>query len=940
MASSDSRQKTFLEFDQRPSPAAPPRPDRPLQAPAAEDGAVYVIDAHSLIYQVYFAVGQMTSPTGQPVNAVFGFMRDILDIIEKRKPGYLVCTFDRSEITFRNELFAGYKAHRDPMPDDLRSQIPLIQDLLRSLDIPVMDIANFEADDIMATIAGEVDARGGRCFLVTTDKDCRQLITDNVKLYNIRKNRVYDETALLNDWGIRPDQVVDFQAMVGDSVDNVPGIPSIGPKTARKFLEEFGSLEGLIAGVDRLKSLKQREKIVANVDVARLSRDLVRLDNQVPLETDWEQARIGNFDVEQALELCNELGFRSLATRISGLPAARAPETWETDYRLLVDPDELRELVEHLKSLAWFSIDTETTDANPVAAELVGFSFAWQTGSACYVPVSAPPGQPQMDRPTALEIIRPLLEDPQTGKIGQNLKYDLIVLRNAGINLAGPLFDTMVADYLLDPGQRNHGIDDLALRYFNHRNIRIRELTGSGAGQRLMNEVDVNRVCDYAAEDADVPFRLFAVLRERLQQAGLVELFETLEMPLVRVLAEMEFTGIRVDTGLLETLSGKFGKQIELLEQQIHELAGEPFNIDSPRQLATILFDRLGLPVIRKTATGRSTAVEVLETLAEQHELPARIIEYRQFAKLRSTYTDALIRLINQDTGRVHTSFMQDVAATGRLSSKDPNLQNIPIRTETGREIRTAFVPDPPDWTLLSADYSQIELRMLAHFSEDPTLGDAFREGRDIHAAVAADINGVAMDDVTPDQRRAAKGVNFGIIYGQTAFGLARALGIDKEQAAEFIDAYFARYPRVEEFTRQVLADAHRDGYVTTILGRRRRIEGVRDPDQLRSLRFPNFPERTAVNTVIQGSAADLIKLAMIHLQQQIAGQGLLARLLLQIHDELVFEVEPSKTGEFAEIVAREMVSAVPLRVPLQVDVEIGKNWGNTRPIDFPLPRD
>ncbi len=945
MAKQVSRQKTLPLFDEigarKPNAqpeTVPSNAKRP--APHAEKGVAYVIDSHALIYQVFFAVGPMNSPAGQPVNAVFGFLRDILDIIEKRQPTWLICTFDRSEVTFRNEMFDDYKANRDPMPDDLRCQIPVIQEMLHALNIPVMDIANFEADDIMATIARELNERGDKCFLVTSDKDCRQLITENVKLYNIRKNQVYDEVALLNDWGIRPDQVVDFQAMVGDSVDNVPGIPSIGPKTAQKFLEEFGSLDGLLANVDKLKSEKQRATITNNMELARLSRDLVRLDDRVPIETNWDKARIGDIDLDRSLEMCNQLGFRTFAQRISDLPVVRGPEKWKTNYFMVAEPAELRKLVDKLIHLPCISVDTETTGTNPRAADLVGFSISWETGTACYVPVSSPAGQPFIDIKEAVAIIRPLLENPAIKKIGQNLKYDMSVLRKVGIELAGPLFDTMVADYLLDSGQRNHGIDDLARRYFNHQNTSISELIGTGKNQRLMNEVHVDLVTNYAAEDADIPFRLYPILSQRLTEAGLERLYYDVEMPLVNVLADMEYTGIRVDINVLKRLSKTFAVQIDALQLQIYELAGERFNIDSPQQLATILFDRLKLPVVKKTATARSTAVDVLEELAEHHELPRQIIEYRQFAKLKSTYTDALVRLVNNETQRVHTSFMQDVASTGRLSSKDPNLQNIPIRTATGREIREAFVPDPPEWQLMSADYSQIELRMLAHFTNDEALISAFRSGLDIHASVAAEINGVPIEKVTSEMRRAAKSVNFGIIYGQTPFGLARAIGISKEEANDFIEAYFARYPAVEVFTRSVLTTAFQQGSVSTIFGRQRRIEGVRDPEKLNSLRFLNFSERTAVNSVIQGSAADLIKLAMINVHKRIRKEAVRARLLLQIHDELVLEFDPRELDAVGRLVREEMSNAVELRVPIQVDVEIGPNWSETHPIDFPASGD
>ncbi len=938
----NSRQKTFFDTDPPEQPSEKPQSVPPSPAPEQplDESTVYVIDAHSLIYQVFFAMGEMTSPTGQPVNAVYGFVRDMLDIIEKKKPGHLICTFDQGSVTFRNEMYAEYKAHRDPMPDDLRSQIPLIQKMLHALGIPVLGVDNFEADDLMATLARKIEERGGRCYLVTNDKDCRQLITGRVKLFNIRKNRVYDETSLMNDWGIRPNQVVDFQAMVGDSADNVPGLPSVGPKTAQKYLDQFGSLDGLLNGVDQLKSQKQQEKIRANVELARLSRDLVRLDDQVPMEIDWERAQIGNIDVQAAVDLCDQFGFRSLAKRIGEMPIAQAPESWETDYRLVKDLEELAELVQELEQMPRFAIDTETTSTKPRQAELVGFSVAWGIGQAAYVPVMAPAGQICLDGEQALNLMRPLLENPSIEKIGQNLKYDMIVLRQLDVELQGPLFDTMVADYLLDAGQRNHGIDDLARRYLNHRTIKIKELIGTGKNQRKMNEVDVELVAPYAAEDADIPFRLYEILRERLDKAELLDLFHDVEMPLVRVLAEMEFNGIRLDVPVLERLSEQFSEAITQLQSEIYQIAGEEFNIDSPQQLAGVLFDKLELPVVKKTATGRSTAVDVLETLAEQHELPQKIIGYRQFAKLRSTYTDALLSLINPKTKRVHTSFMQDVAATGRLSSQDPNLQNIPIRTDAGRQIRQAFVADPENWTLLSADYSQIELRMLAHFTQDENLLNSFTSGHDIHAAVAAEIHDVDLSEVTKEMRRAAKAVNFGIIYGQTPFGLGKAIGVSKEEASEFIDNYFARYPSVRAFTDGILATAHRDGHVTTILGRRRRIEGVRNPENIKNHRFLTFPERTAINTVIQGSAADLIKLAMLKVHQQVQSSELPMRLLLQIHDELVFEFDPQHKDSILPLVSDCMTSAVELQVPIQVDMEIGNCWGGTQPIDFAVNPD
>ena len=899
--------------------------------PTIEGESVFVIDAFSLIYQVFYAVGDMTSPVGQPVNAVFGFLRDILDIIEKKQPRYIICAFDMSENTFRNDMYDQYKANRDPMPDDLRSQIPLIQKLLEAMSIPVLQHPNFEADDVMATVARVVDEEKGSCFLVTSDKDCRQLITDHVKIYNIRKNLIYNEANLEKDWGIRPNQVVDFQAMVGDAVDNVPGLPSIGPKTAKKFLDEFDSLDGLLDNLEQLKSKKQQEKVRDNRSLALLSRDLVRLDNQVPIEIDWSEAQVGDIDRERCMELCGELGFRTLGQRVNGLPVVnRTRAVWETDYQLVSDLPQLTALVERLMSVERLALDTETTSISPRHAQLVGISLAWEEGKAAYVPVRAPAGQPQLDLEQVVQTLRPLLENPNIEKVGQNLKYDLIVLRAVGLEVKGDLFDTMVSDFLLDAGRRGHGMDDLANRYLNHETVKIKELIGTGKKQIRMDQVDVALVTDYACEDVDVPFRLYPLLKERLRAEQLESLYDDLEMPLIRVLADMEYTGIAVEAQTLEDLSLEFASEIENLKESIFELAGERFNLDSPQQLATVLFDQLELPVVKKTATGRSTAAEVLEVLAESHELPRQVMEYRQYAKLKSTYTDALVTLVHPQTHRVHSSFMQDGAATGRLSSRDPNLQNIPVRTAAGKRIRQAFVPQPANWQLLSADYSQIELRMLAHFSGDEALKNAFAADLDIHTSVAAEVYGVPLDDVTKDMRRAAKSINFGIIYGQTSFGLAKAIGISKEEAAGFIDAYFARYPGVEAFTTDVLKRAYRDGEVHTILGRRRQIEGVRDPDKQSTNRFRNFPERIAINTVIQGSAADLIKLAMINLAKELQPHHDDIRLLLQIHDELVFELDPDRQADLVPIVEKEMISAVELSVPLKVDVEVGSNWGET----------
>lgn len=889
---------------------------------------MYVIDAHSLIYQVFHAIPEMSSPTGQPVAAIYGFVRDVLDIIEKKQPDFLFCAFDApGEHTFRHELFEPYKATRQEMPIDLRPQIGEIQRMLAALGIPTLVCPNYEADDILATLARQTESLGGTCVVVTGDKDCRQLITDQTYVYNIRKQEMFDAAALEAEWGIKPSQVIDFQTLVGDSVDNIPGVPLIGPKIAGELLRQYGTLENLFEHLDELAGNKRRENLRNFREQALVSRQLVCLSSNVPIEVDWHAGRVGGINREAALELCREFGFRRLAERISGMSVADAPAAWQADYQTVTSMPQLRELVSLMQAQPRVAFDTETTSTSPRWAELVGISFAWEEGRAYYVPVRAPQGEPQLDKSEVLVVLRPLLENPAVEKIGQNIKYDLIVFRNAGIHLRGIAFDTMVADYLLEPGERIHNLDDLAKRYLNHTTVHIDELIGSGKNQKRMDEVPVTLITHYASQDADVPLRLVRTLERRLAEDGLADLYRDLEMPLVDVLAEMEFNGIQVDVKLLGDLSRRYGERMKTLEAEIYELAEGPFNIDSPKQLSKLLFEQLKLPVLKRTKTGPSTDADVLNDLAKIHALPAKVLEYRQNAKLKCTYVDALPALVHPVTGRVHTSFKQDVAATGRLSSTEPNLQNIPIRTEQGREIRSAFLPGEPGWLLFAADYSQIELRVLAHYSSDEALQRAFQEDRDIHTQVASEVYGVALDQVTRDMRRSAKAVNFGVIYGQSPFGLAQALDIDKEQAARFIDTYFARYAGVAAFIKQTLQDCRRLGYVSTILGRRRAVQGVRDPGLFGDSYQRIMPERIAINTVIQGSAADLIKRAMINVHRRLQQEQRHARLLLQIHDELVLEVAPEEQEVVRQLVVDEMTAAANLAVPLKVDVKFGVNW-------------
>jgi DNA polymerase I len=949
-------------------PAAMPAPnpisecDFPATPPTAEMGAdagelpiepvevttvpdltgktVWVIDSHSLIFQVFHALPEMTSPRGEPTGAVFGFTRDMLGILDQKKPDFLFAAFDMSGPTFRHELYPKYKEQRTEMPDELRPQIQTIRRMLAALGIPILECEAYEADDILATIARITEQAGGECVVVTGDKDCRQLISDRVKVFNIRKNTMFDAAALKEEWGIRPEQVVDFQTLVGDSVDNIPGVPLVGPKVAGEWLAKFGTLENLLARADELPKGKRKENLLSTREQIFISRQLARLDCEVPVPIYWERGRAGQYDPAGAADLFAELGFHTLTNLMRDRAKTDLP-SFTHRYETIATPERLHWLIDEMSRQKQISIDTETTSLYPRWAEIVGYSFAWNEGEAYYVPVRAPEGEPQLDPKSTLELLRPILENLAIEKVGQNLKYDMIVLRTAGVEMTGVRFDTIIASYLLDAGERNHNLDELASRYLNHTTTKIDALIGSGKNQKRMDQVPVSQITHYAAEDADVALRLVPLLAKRLNEWKLEPLFNDLEVPLVDVLVELEFNGIRVDVDRLNELSQQYGERLAALELEIFQLAGREFNIASPKQLQEILFVEQKLPVLKKTKTGPSTDAEVLEELARSHPLPAKIIAHRQYSKLKGTYVDALPQMVHPQTGRVHASFNQVVAATGRLSSSDPNLQNIPIRAEEGREIRSAFLPAEPDWWLLAADYSQIELRVLAHFSGDETLRAAFERDEDIHARVASQVFGVPLEGVDSSMRRVAKAVNFGVIYGQSPFGLSKMLDIEVEDAARFIDAYFNGYPGVEQFLREVLIDCRKQGYVTTILGRRRSIQGVRDITTTKfgdpAARQRTLPERTAINTVIQGSAADLMKLAMLNIHRRLRTPGATgsasaaspfrSRMLLQIHDELIFETPPEELDVMKALVQSEMSAVMPLAVPLKVDLKSGRNW-------------
>ncbi|MCA9072518.1 MAG: DNA polymerase I, partial [Planctomycetaceae bacterium] len=715
----------------------------------------------------------------------------------------------------------------------------------------------------------------------------------------------------------------------GDSVDNVPGVPLVGPKKAQALLEEFGTLENVLANADKARGKKLQENLKNFAEQAYLSRTLVTLQTDLPLEFDWDAAKVSEPNWERLEELFTELAFKRYADearknkRGTTKKAAPQGQLQFRDWENIDTPAKFEKFLKELKNQKSFCVDLETTTLDAVRADIVGWAICWEADHGCYLPVDGPPGQPKLEAKVVLDALKPLIEDPGITKVNQNIKYDMLVLRHNGVELQGIGMDPMVGDYLLESGARSHSLDTLADRYLGRGMIPISDLIGKGSKQIRMNEVDIEKVAEYASEDADFSWQIAELVTEELKSEKLWDLYWDLERPLIPVLADMEFTGIRVDAEELKRQSDSLVGRLEQLEKEIYELAGQEFNIGSPKQLAVILFEELNLPVIKRTKTGPSTNVEVLEELAVVHELPAKIIEHRQLAKLKSTYLDALPELINPETGNIHCSFNQVVAATGRLSSSDPNLQNIPIRTEEGRRVRRAFVPSESGWKLVCADYSQIELRVLAHFSQDEALQNAFKEGIDIHASVAAEIFETPLDQVTSEQRRVAKAVNFGVMYGQSPFGLSNTLRIPKSDAAEFIDNYFDRYAGVEKYMESLLEECQESGYARTILGRRRRIEGIKRTQG----RQRNLAERTAINTAIQGSAADLIKRAMLAVHHRMKTEKHPGRMLLQIHDELVFEAPQDEVDSLIQIAREEMSQALKLDVPLVVDVKTGDNW-------------
>ncbi|MGV1100160.1 DNA polymerase I [Thiovibrio sp. JS02] len=881
---------------------------------------VYLIDGSAYIYRAYHAIAPLTNKSGLPTHAIYGFTNIMLRVIREKSPRYLAVAFDVRGPNFRHGLYPEYKANRPPMPDDLACQIPYIKDIVAAHNIACLERQGYEADDLLASAARQLAGQGNPVVLVSGDKDLLQLVSDPISLWDPMRDVVMDPAAVRKKYHVGPERLLDFFALVGDSSDNVPGVAGIGPKTAEKLINEFGSLETLYENIDTIPQAKLKEKLLASRENAFLSRKLIALREDLATPELAAYALPGP-DNEKLRELYTFLDFSRLLKNETSAVAMESK-----GFTLISSEEQLGALCAELREAPFLVLDTETTSLDPLLAELVGLSLCVSAAKAYYLPFGHRneagdllPGQLALG--PALKHLAPLLAAPELPKLGHNLKFDLAILKNHGLTLGGPLWDTMIASYLIDPSRRSQKLDDLCAEILGQRLTSFKEVTREDKRPDSFAYVALAEAKNYSCEDVRGTILLWEQFRPQLEQLGLWELFSTLEMPLVPILARMEHTGITVDQALLQRLAKDFGEQLRELEKAIYALAGEEFNINSPRQLGEILFEKLRLPQGRKTKTGYSTDVKVLEKLAMQHDLPAAVMNHRNLSKLKSTYVDKLAGLIHPKTGRVHTSFNQTVTATGRLSSSNPNLQNIPIRTPEGQKIRAAFIA-APGHRFLSADYSQIDLRVMAHYSQDPALLAAFRAGQDVHTQTAAEIFHVNPAMITPQMRRVAKTINFGIIYGISAFGLSSQLNLSRKEAATFIERYFTHYAGVQRFMEDIVERARRDGFVTTLLNRRRPLPDIASSNKVSR----EFAERTAINTPIQGTAADIIKLATIASTTALAREKLSAALLLQIHDELVFEVPEHEIDASKDVVKNAMESVMRLDVPLVVNTTVGEN--------------
>jgi DNA polymerase-1 len=891
------------------------------EAILSTDNAVYLIDGTAYIHRAYHAIQSLSNSKGLPTNAVFGFTRILLKLMEERSPRYGGIFFDAKGPTFRHEIYPEYKANRPAMPEDMAVQIPYIKQVSAAFRLPIFELPGFEADDLIGTVARLAVRDGYAVVIVTGDKDFLQLVGNRAVIWDPMKDKVSDSRYIAENFGVEPAQMIDVMGFAGDSIDNIPGVPGIGQKTAADLVKTFGSMENVYAHIEEITRKKQRENLIQYKEQAFLSRKLVTINTGAPVTFQPSAFRLESPDTAVLAELFRTLEFRQLQQAMS-----EKADLSRKDYRAVLDEQSLADLVSRLEAAPLLSLDTETTSTDPMRAKLVGLSFAVRPHEAFYIPCGhrylGVPRQLALD--TVLQRLKPILQNPDIQKVGQNIKYDWIVLARHGVDLRGVVFDPMLASYLLNPGKRAHSLDQIALDFLGHKTITYAEVAGQGQSAVSFDRVPLEKAVPYSCEDADLTLMARNVLSAKLKELGLTQLMEEIEMPLIPVLLRMEMTGAGIDADRLRELSKSFEHELEGLEAQIYALAGEKFNINSSQQLGTILFDKLQLPVQKKTKkrTGYSTDMTVLARLATLHDLPALILKQRTLSKLKSTYVDALIGLVHPETGRIHTSFNQTIAATGRLSSSDPNLQNIPVRTDEGREIRRAFIPRP-GWYLLSADYSQIELRILAHCSADPILIKAFVDDEDIHTRTASEVFQVAPAQITGDLRRQAKAINFGIIYGMSAFGLSQQLNISQKMAKTYIDHYFARYQGVKRFIDQTISAAAETHRTSTLFGRIRLLPDMTSTNNT----VRQAAERTAINTPIQGTAADLIKMAMIGVDRALRDQKLRSAMILTVHDELVFEVPGEELDKVKQLVKELMETVWPLKVPLKANVVHGQNW-------------
>ena len=882
---------------------------------------IYLVDGTAYIHRAYHAIRNLTNSRGFPTNAVYGFTKMLLKLLADHHPAYLGVVFDAKGPTFRHGIYDQYKANRPPMPEDMAMQVPVIKEVVHQLGIQMMEMEGFEADDVIGTLARIGSENGFHVTMVTGDKDFRQLISPRITMWDPMKEQVTDYGGIKETYGFEPERFIDVMGLSGDPSDNIPGVPGVGEKTAVGLIQRFGSFEGVFEHLDEITQKKLKQNLQEARDMAFLSKKLVTIERFVPVSDRLESLRVGRPAGETLTQIFREMEFRELWDQFS----TRKEE--ERDYRLCLTLKEVARLVERIRDKGMVALDTETTSTNPMEARLVGLSFCCSPAQAVYIPLRhqylGVPDQPSWA--DVKDLLQPLLEDVHIAKVGQNIKYDAEVLSRHGIEVKGMAFDTMIASYVINPGLRQHNLGYLAQQYLNHKMIGYKDVVGSGKNEQRFDVVAVEKACEYSCEDADMTWRLQECLHERLRAQESESLFYNLEMKLIPVLMDMEMTGIKIDTDVFAQMSARFGRELKAIEQEIFAEAGMEFNVNSPQQLGYVLFEKLGLPGQRKTAKTKrySTDVQVLERLsAAAYKIPSLLLRYRTLSKLKSTYLDALIKMVNPRTGRLHTSYNQTVAATGRLSSSQPNLQNIPIRSEEGRAIRKGFVADQGN-LLVAADYSQIELRVFAHYSGDEAFMEAFAKGEDIHQRTALEVLGRPGETVTPEMRRIAKAINFGIIYGMGPRKLSDQLGIDHQTAKTYIDAYYEQYQGVARYRKKMAEMARKNGYVTTLFNRRRYLSDIEHTNT----RIRSEAERMAVNTPIQGTAADLIKQAMIRIHDRLEKEGLKSKMLLQVHDELVFEAPEAEVAPLMDMVVDEMESVYPLKVPLKVDVGQGKSW-------------